>query len=63
MWLAAAFSVILVGIVVLAVVVIGRLVPGRAGGLQVVLSRAGDQSAVVRRDDLLRALWDLVAHG
>jgi len=31
---AAAFSVILVGIVLAAVAVIGRLVPGRAGGLQ-----------------------------
>ncbi len=31
---AAAFSVILVGIVLVAVAVIGRLVPGRAGGLQ-----------------------------
>jgi iron(III) transport system permease protein len=38
---AAAFSVILVGIVVLAVVVIGRLVPGRAGGLQVVQIQEG----------------------
>ena len=31
---AAAFSVILVGIVLVAVAVIGRVVPGRAGGLQ-----------------------------
>ena len=38
---AAAFSVILVGIVLLAVAVIGRLVPGRAGGLQQVQIQEG----------------------
>jgi iron(III) transport system permease protein len=31
---AAAFSVLLIGMVIIAVLVIGRLVPGRAGGLQ-----------------------------
>lgn len=33
---AAAFSVILVGIVLLAIVIINRLVPGRAGGIKVI---------------------------